>query len=175
MYAALARAVLDDTNRASAAVRVERLRKRHPRASRDELASRLIRTTAWQCASAGLAWSGPAAFFGSMPMGPDLGFQIVALNRLVLSLAAVYGADVSGRERVAAVGAGVGAGLAADALRRGIVALLSRSLPRRPGARAVVGGLAGAALAYGTATAVGRLAREVFATGAPVFARRRLW
>jgi hypothetical protein len=175
MYAALARAVLDEKHGAAVAERVERLKRRHPRASRDELAARLIRSAALQCGAAGLLWSGPAAFFGSMPLGPDLGFQVVALNRLILALAAVYRSDSSGKDRVAGIATGLGAGLAADALRRGIVALLSRMLPKRPGARAVAGGLAGATLAYAVTVAVGNLARDVFASRGSFLGRRRFW
>ncbi|HEY1252877.1 MAG TPA: hypothetical protein VGH97_16980 [Thermoanaerobaculia bacterium] len=175
MYAALARAVLDERHGAAVAERVERLKRRHPRASRDELASRLIRSAAWQCGAAAVAWSGPASFFGSMPLGPDLGFQVVTLNRLILALAAVYRSDSSGKDRIAGIATGVGAGLAADSLRRGIVALLSRTLSQRPGARAVVGGLAGGALAYAMAMAVGNLARDVFAARGSFLRRRPSW
>jgi hypothetical protein len=175
MYAALARAVLDETQGAAVAERVERLKQRHPRASRDELASRLIRSAALQCGAAGLAWSGPAAFFGSMPLGPDLGFQVAVLNRLILALAAVYRSDTAAKDRVAAIATGVGAGVAADSLRRGVVALLSRALPKRPGARALAGGLAGGALAYATAVAVGKLARDVFAARGSLLGRPRFW
>ena len=177
MYAALARAVLDETQGAAVAERIERLKRRHPRASRDELASRLIRSAALQCGAAGLVWSGPAAFFGSMPLGPDLGFQVAVLNRLILALAAVYRRDASGRDRVRIVGiaTSVGAGLASDSLRRGLVALLSKALPKRPGARAVAGGLAGGALAYATAVAIGNLARDSFAGRNAWIGRRRLW
>jgi hypothetical protein len=165
MYAALARAVWNGVDSGQAAAEVEKLRHRHPRASRDELARRLIRRTALQCGVAGLAWTGPAAFFGAMPPGPDLGYQVVALNRLILALAAIYRSSASGRDRAAGAGAGLAAGLAADLLRRGFVSLLRKSLPRRPGTRALAGGLAGGALAYATALAVGNLARDVFAGG----------
>jgi hypothetical protein len=175
MYAALARAVLDETHGAAVAARVERLRRRHPRASRDELAVRLIRSTALQCGAAGVAWSGPAAFFGSMPLGPDLGFQIAALNRLVLGVAALYRSEASAKERAAGLAASVGAGVAADSLRRGIVSVFSRTLPKRPGARAIAGGLAGGLLAYGTAMAVGNLAREAYGRRGAFGGRRRLW
>jgi len=175
MYAALARAVLDETQGAAVAERVERLKRRHPRASRDELASRLIRSAALRCGAAGLVWSGPAAFFGSMPLGPDLGFQVAVLNRLILSLAAVYRRDASARDRAAGIATGVGAGLAADALRRGIVALLSRALPKRPGARAVAGGIAGGALACATTFAIGNLARDTFSGRNAWVGRRRFW
>lgn len=173
MYAALARAALAETERDKVVTRIQQLRRRHPRASKEELANRLIHSTARQCAAAGLAWSSPAAFFGSMPTGPDLAFQILALNRLVLGLAALYRSEASGRDRVMGVASGLGAGLAADQLRRLIVAGLSRAFPRRPGARAVAGGLLCGALFYGMATAVGQVALELLADRGG-FRRRRL-
>jgi hypothetical protein len=162
MYAALARAVLDGTDRERAQAEVDKLREHHPRASRDELARRLIRKTALQCAAAGGLWTGPAAFFGAMPFGVDLAYQIVALNRLVLALAALYGADRSAGDRATGVAAGLTAGVSAEVLRQGIVRLLRQTLARRPGARAVTGALAGGLLGYGTAIAIGNFARELF-------------
>src|SRR5271154_4762259 len=103
MYAALAKAILDDTSRLRAGKDVARLRQRHPRASRDELSSRLIRRAAFQCAAAGGLLAGPAAFFGAMPFGADLAYQAVTLNRLVLSLAAIYGEPADGRSRATGI------------------------------------------------------------------------
>jgi hypothetical protein len=174
MYAALARAVLDRGDRERADAEAARLRRRHPRASRGELADRVIRSTAMRCAAASLLWTGPAAFFGAMPEGPDLAYQIVVLNRLIHTLAAISKSDSRGEDRVFGVAAGLGAGLAADFLRRGIVDLLRRSLPRRPAVRALAGGVAGAALSFGTALAVGILARDVFAAGGASAVRRRI-
>ena len=82
MYTALARVVLDETDRERVAEEVRRLRERHPKASRDELAGRLIRKAALRCAAASGILTGPAAFFGAMPFGADLAYQAVALNRL---------------------------------------------------------------------------------------------
>jgi hypothetical protein len=163
MYAALARAVLDGTDRGRAQAEVDRLRERHPRASRDELARRLIRKTAFQCAAAGGLWTGPAAFFGATPFGVDLAFQVIALNRLILALASLYGAGRSAGDRATGVAAGLTAGVSAEVLRQGIVRLLRQALARRPGARAVTGAVAGGLLGYGTAIAVGNFARELFA------------
>lgn len=165
MYAALARAVLDEADASRAASEVERLRQKHPRATRDELAARLIRRAALQCASAGALLTGPAAFFGSMPFGADLAWQVVALNRLVLALAAVYGRAPSGRERAAGVAAAAGAGIGSEVLRQGLVKLLRQTIPRRSGARTALGALAGAALGYGAAVAIGRFARDAFRRG----------
>ena len=154
MYASLARAVLDEAGRGRAAADVERLRRRFPRASKDEIGRRLVRRAAFQCASAGALLTGPAAFFGSLPVGPGLAYQIVALNRLVLALAALYGRPAEGRDRAAGAAAGAGTGLASEALRQGLVRLLRRILPRSLGARTVAGALAGGALGYGAALAV---------------------
>ena len=132
MYAALARAVLAEADRGRAAADVERLRRRYPRASKDEIGSRLVRRAAFQCAAAGALLTGPAAFFGSMPVGPGLAYQIVALNRLVLALAALYGRPAEGKDRAPARPPGAAAGLGSEALRQGLVQLLRRLLPRQP-------------------------------------------
>ena len=173
MYASLARAVLAEADRGRAAADVERLRQRYPRASKDEIARRLVRRAAFQCASAGALLTGPAAFFGSMPVGPGLAYQIVALNRLVLALAVLYGRPAEGKDRVAGVAAGAAAGLGSEALRQGLVQLLRRLLPRRLGVRTVAGALGGGALGFGAALAVGRFARDAFrGRSRPAWARR---
>ncbi len=173
MYAALARAVLDQSDAGRAAADVAKLRHRHPRASRDEIAARLIRRSALQCAAAGALLTGPAGFFGGMPFGADMAWQVVTLNRLVLSLAALYGRRRSGGDRMAGVAIAAGAGLSSEALRQGLVRLLKRSLPRRPGARTAVGALVGGALGYFAADANGGWARDQFRSGRLLAPRRR--
>ncbi len=165
MYAALARAVLDEAVARRAASDIERLRRRHPRASKDELAERLIRRAALQCASAGALLTGPAAFFGAMPFGADLAWQVVALNRLVLGLAALYGRRPSARDRAAGVAAAAGAGIGSEVIRQGLVRVLRRAAPRGSAARTALGALAGGALGYGAALAIGRYAKQAFAAG----------
>jgi len=165
MYAALARAVLNEADAGRAAADIARLRRRHPRASKDELAERLIRRAALQCASAGALLTGPAAFFGAMPFGADLAWQVVALNRLVLGLAALYGRKPSARDRAAGVAAAAGAGLGSEAIRQGLVRVLRRAAPRRSAARTALGALVGGALGYGVALAIGRYAKRSFRGG----------
>ncbi len=160
MYTALARAILDGSDRERVAAEVRRLRERHPRASRDDLARRLIRRTALKCAAASGLLTGPAAFFGGMPFGADLAFQTVALNRLVLALGTLYAHAPTPRDRVSGVGAGLGAGLGSEILRQGLVRVLQRAAPRRPGARAIAGAFAGGLVGYGCAMAVGRFAHD---------------
>jgi outer membrane lipoprotein SlyB len=118
--------------------------------------------------------TGPASFFGSMPFGADLAWQVVVLNRLVLSLAALYGRAPSGRDRMAGVAAAAGAGLSSEALRQGLVRLLRRIAPRRSAARTAIGALAGGALGYLTAVAVGGWAREQFRAGRLLAPLRRV-
>jgi uncharacterized protein (DUF697 family) len=171
MYAALARAVLDESQRERAGMEVERLRERYPRASRDELADRVIRRAAMQCAAAGALLAGPAAFFGAMPFGVDLAYQAIWLNRMVLSLAAIYRQD-DARSRAGGVLGGVAAGLGSEVLRQGLVRALSEALPRRPGLRTACGALAGGAFGFAAALAVGRFARDAFGGGRGLFHRR---
>jgi hypothetical protein len=57
---------------------------------RDELAGRLIRRAALQsCLPEGVLMAGPAPFSGRC-LGADLAWQVVILNRLVISLSALY-------------------------------------------------------------------------------------
>src|SRR4051812_24139569 len=159
MYAALAKAILDGNELGRAATRVERIRRRHPKASRDEIADRLIRRTALECAAAGALLTGPAAFFGAIPFGADLVYQAAALNRLILALAEVYGAPSEIGDRAAAGAAGAAAALSAGVLRQGLVRLVRELARGRSSARGVAGTLTGAAIGYGAALAVGRFAR----------------
>jgi hypothetical protein len=161
MYAALAKAILNGAEPGRASGRIERLRRRYPRASRAEIAERLIRRTALECAGAGALLTGPAAFFGAAPFGADLVYQAAALNRLILALSELYGADsATPAGRATAGAAGAAAAVSAEMLRQGLVRLLRQVAPRRASARGLAGAVAGAALGYGAALAVGRFAGE---------------
>jgi len=161
MYAALAKAILDGAEPGRASGRIERLRRRYPRASRSEIADRLVRRTALECAGAGALLTGPAAFFGAAPFGADLVYQAAALNRLILALSELYGADAkTPGGRAAAGAAGAAAAVTAELLRQGLVRLLRRTARQRGAARGIAGALAGAALGYAAALAVGRIAGE---------------
>jgi hypothetical protein len=162
VYANVARAVLDDRDREAASAQVGRLRARYPRASRDVLARRVIRGAALRCAAAGALWTGPASFFGSPAPGASLGYPVVELNRLVLALAAIYRRPGAVGERAAAAATGLAAGVGAELLHQGIVRILRRAIRRQPAARAFVGAVAGGAIGYSAALAVGRLARNLF-------------
>ena len=171
MYATIARAVLDESHRRRAGMEVERLRERYPRASRDELAEKVIRRAAVQCAAAGALLAGPAAFFGAMPFGADLAYQAVWLNRMVLALSEIYGAD-DVRSRAGGVAGGLAAGLGSELVRQGLVRALRGAFPRRPGVRTALGALAGGALGYTAALAVGRFAQDALGGRRNLFGRR---
>ncbi len=165
MYSTIARVVLDQEQRDRAAAEAQRLRRRHPRDSREQLAGRLIRRSALRCAAASALWTGPAAFFGAAPFGAAVAFQAIELNRLVHAIAAVYGGSASGPGRAAGVAAGVASGVGVELLRQGMVTGLRRAVPRNTAVRAAAGALAGGALGYGAAVAVGRFAQEMLRAG----------
>ena len=162
MYGSLAHAVLTSADEAAAVRRVERLRERHPGLSRDELTERLIRQTAWRCAAVGALTGAPAAWLGAAPVAADLPFQVLALARLALGIAAIFGRrpDLSERGLGAAAGLTLSAG--AGALRAGAVKLARQALGRRQssGAAPVLGALIGGGLAYGAVVVFGRAARD---------------
>ena len=102
---------------------VERLR-RAPSARIRRTSSRGASSAARPCSAPPPepSLTGPAAFFGSMPFGADLAWQVVALNRLVLVAGgALRTVGRRGRDRMGGVAAAAGAGLSSEALRQGLV------------------------------------------------------
>jgi hypothetical protein len=162
MYASLAQAVLTSADEAAALRRVERLREKHPGLSRDELAVRLIRQTAWRCAAVGALTGAPAAWLGAAPVAADLPFQLLALARLALGIAAIYRRRPDLYERGFGVAAGLTLSAGTGALRAGAVKLARQALGRRrsSGAAPVLGALIGGGLAYGAVVAFGLAARD---------------
>ncbi|MGH9364950.1 MAG: hypothetical protein ACRD1B_06770 [Thermoanaerobaculia bacterium] len=162
MYASLADAVLTGADEAQVERRVERLRQRHPGLSRDELAEKLIRQTARRCAAVGALTGAPAAWLGASPASADLVFQVMALTRLALGIAAIYRRrlDLSERGLCAAGSLALSAG--AGAVRAGAVKLARQALGRRRSGSAapVLGALLSGALSYGAVLAFGRAARD---------------
>lgn len=162
MYGSLARAVLTAADETAAVRRVERLRERHPGLSRDELTDRLIRHTAWRCAAVGALTGAPAAWLGRAPVAADLPFQVLALARLALGIAAIYRRRPDLTERGIGAAAGLTLSAGTGALRAGAVKLARQALGRRrsSGAAPVLGALIGGGLAYGAVVAFGRAARD---------------
>lgn len=162
MYRSLAQAVLSSADEAAAIRRVEHLRERHPGLSRDELAERLIRQTARRCAAVGALTGAPAAWLGAAPVAADLPFQVLALARLALGIAAIFGRRPDLTERGLGAAAGLTLSAGTGALRAGAVKLARQALGRRrtSGAAPVLGALIGGGLSYGAVIAFGRAARD---------------
>jgi hypothetical protein len=148
MYEALAAAALSPEDPEHVVETVSRVRRNHPRLSREDLARKLTSRAAMTCAAVGAA-------------GGNTAFQALALDRLILSIARVSGRPASPLERAAAAAASVlGAGLTEGARRQALRA--TRRLPARrsPLLPAIAGVLAGGALAYGAAQLLGLAARR---------------
>ncbi len=159
MYEALAKAALaaEDTERVMEAAR--RVKERHPKLSRAELAEKLSSRTALSCAAVGFFASAPAALVPGFPAAPDVTYQARSLHRLVLSVARVSGRPASPVERLVSAGASVLVAGAIQAARRGAIRA-SRRMPakRAPLLPAVAAALAGAAASYAGARLLGFLA-----------------
>ena len=162
MYGSLAQSVLTAADEAEAISRVERLRQRHPGLSRDELAERLIRQTAWRCAAVGALTGAPAAWLGAAAVAADLPFQVMALARLALGIAAIYRRRPDLAERGLGAAAGLTLSAGTGALRAGAMKLARQALGKRrsSGAAPALGALIGGGLAYGAVVAFGLAARD---------------
>ena len=148
MYEALAGAALSAEDPERVVESVARLRKRHPRLSRENLAGKLTARAALTCAAVG-AVAGPVSF------------QALALDRLVLSIARVSGRPASPLERAAGAVASLLVAGAAEGLRRQALRA-TRRLPERPHVvlPALAGALAGALVGGAAAALVGQAARH---------------
>jgi len=168
MYEALAKAALaaEDPERVIETAR--RMRERHPKLSREEVARRLASRAALSCAAVGFFASVPAALVPGFPAAPDVTHQARCLHRLALAVARVSGRPASALERLAAAGASVLVAGAVQAARRQAVRA-SRRLPvkRAPLLPVLAAAAAGAAASYAGARLAGFLAGRRF------FGRRR--
>lgn len=165
MYGSLAQSVLTSAEEEAALRRVERLREKHPGLSRDELAEKLIRQAAWRCAAVGALTGAPAAWLGAAPVAVDLPFQVTALARLALGIAAIYRRRLPDlAERSLGVAASLTLSAGTGTLRAGAVKLARQALGKRrsSGAAPVLGALIGGGLAYGAVVAFGRAARDYY-------------
>ena len=164
MYSSLAQAILTGADEAAASRQVERLRARHPAFSRDQLARALIRRTALRCAAVGALTGAPAAWLGATALAADLPFQAVEMARLAMGLAMIYRRRPDLSERALAAGAGAGLAAGTGALRAASVKLVYAAFRRRgpAGTAPILGGLAGAGLAYLAASVLGKAARDRF-------------
>jgi uncharacterized protein (DUF697 family) len=164
MYFALARSVVTDREQDKVIRQVERLRARYPEEGEDRLVARMIRQTALRCAAVGAIASAPSELLAFVPLAADFSYQVLALNRLVLSIAFVYEGRASGAERGASAAASLAVGGGGELLRRSAVGLVRRALRRRAASAflPVAGAAVGGALAYAAARSAGKLAQQFY-------------
>jgi hypothetical protein len=164
MYVALARTVWTDVDRDKIAKEVARYRVRYPGASNEELVSKVIRQTALRCAMIGAVASAPPGFLSIVPLAADFSYQVLALNRLVLTVARIYGRPTSREQRGATVATSLALGGGTEFVRRNLVKGVARSLKRQRASHLVpvFGGLMGAILSYASVRIVGREAQSYY-------------
>ncbi len=164
MYVALARAVWTDHEKDTVAEEVRRFRLKHPGLSNKELVEKLISKTALRCAGVGAIASAPPAFLSVLPLAADYAYQVLALNRLVLTIARIYGTPTSREQRGASVAASLALGGGVEFLRRNAVSMVQQALRRRAASRLIplFGAVLGGAFSYTAVVAVGRQAQEYY-------------
>ena len=164
MYVALARTVLTDVDRDKIAEEVRKFRTSYPEYSREELVNRLIEHTAVRCGVIGAVASAPPGFLAVLPLAADFSYQVLALNRLVLTIARIYGRTTTREQRALTVAVAIALGGGAEFVRRNIIKGVSTSLKKRDEAKLVphVGGAVGLLLTYGAVRAIGKLARNYY-------------
>jgi len=162
MYLALARTVWTDVDKDGISEDIRRFRLRHVGLSDDDLMEKLIRQTAVRCGVVGAVASAPPGILAIVPLAADLSYQVLALNRLILTIAGIYGKPTTRPQRGGAVAASFAAGGGAEFLRRSMVKAAQRVLRRGAASRLVpvVGAVVAGAMSYGSVVAIGRQARD---------------
>jgi uncharacterized protein (DUF697 family) len=147
---------------------VDALREAAPDFKAEQHARTLARRTAIRCAAAGAVTGLPLGLAAIGTLGADLAYLMYQQFRLIVGIAAIYGSDLTSRERFSeamsclAYATGVGAG------KQGIALLGSSNVIEKITARAFreqltklipfVGIISGGALNYASVQAVGRAA-----------------
>jgi len=175
MYVALARTVLTDVDRDRISDEVRKFRQRYPDYSRDELVDRLIEHTAIRCGVIAAVASAPPGFLAILPLAADFSYQVLALNRLVLTIARIYGRTTTREQRAAIVAISLALGGGAEFVRRNVVKGISNALRRQnEDIMPHVGGAVGSLLSYGAIRTVGKLARNYYRPKGPASRMRAL-
>lgn len=153
---------------------IEELKRDAPDYAPVRHARMLARRTAIRCAAAGAVTGLPVGGLAIGALGADLAYLVYQQFRLILGIAAIYGHEVSGRERFAeavsclAYSSGVGIGKQGIATVLGSATVEGGAVAERIGARMVrerlarlvpvVGAVSGGALNYVSVRAVARSA-----------------
>lgn len=164
MYVALTRTVLTDIDRDKVVQEVRKIRLKYPGASDDELAKTVIRQTAFRCAMIGAVASAPPGLLAVVPLAADFSFQVLALNRLVLTIARIYSKPTTREQRAASVAASLALGGGTEFLRRQVVKTVTNSLRRQRAATLVpaFGAVLGGVMSYAAVHTIGRQAQVYY-------------
>lgn len=166
---------IDQTDEQAAAGSVARLQQRHPEATPDELAERIIRDRSIQAAAVGAATSGAAIVPGLgtaatlvFGVAADLRMTYKIQSELVLELAALYGRPVNLDNKRYVVGLVTGMSAGANQVVRKTGAALAEQASKRLAQRAVaksipiVGVAASAGVNLAATYLIGRRAQAYF-------------
>ena len=164
---------------------VDAMREAAPDFVARQHARTLARRTAIRCAAAGAVTGLPLGLAAIGTLGADLAYLIYQQFRLILGIAAVYGQDLTARERFnealscIAYATGVGAG------KQGIAMLGSAALVEKISARAlreqlaklipIVGAVSGGALNYVSVHAVSRAAIRYYESRVDPVVADEIW
>lgn len=164
MYVALTRTVLTDVDHDKIVQEVRKIRAKYPAASDDELAKTVIRQTAMRCAAIGAVASAPPGVLAIVPLAADFSYQVLALNRLVLTIARIYSKPTTREQRAASVAASLALGGGTEFLRRQVVKGVTNSLRRQRAASLVpaFGAVLGGVMSYTAVYAIGRQAQVYY-------------
>ncbi|MEO8347287.1 MAG: hypothetical protein ABI610_00125, partial [Acidobacteriota bacterium] len=143
---------------------VRKIRAKYPSASDDELAKTVIRQTAIRCAMIGAVASAPLGLLAVVPLAADFSYQVLALNRLVLTIARIYSKPTTREQRAASVAASLALGGGTEYLRRQLVKSVTNSLRRQRAASLVpaFGAVLGGVMSYTAVYAIGRQAQVYY-------------
>ncbi|MDQ5858562.1 MAG: hypothetical protein M3542_09860 [Acidobacteriota bacterium] len=164
MYVALTRTVLTDIDRDKVVQEVRKIRLKYPGASDDELAKTVIRQTAIRCAMIGAVASAPPGLLAVVPLAADFSYQVLALNRLVLTIARIYSKPTTREQRAASVAASLALGGGTEFLRRQVVKTVTNFLRRQRAATLVpaFGAVLGGVMSYAAVHTIGRQAQVYY-------------
>jgi len=164
VYVALTRTVLTDIDRDKIVQEVRRIRLKYPGASDDDLAKTVIRQTALRCAAIGAVASAPPGFLAVVPLAADFSYQVLALNRLVLTIARIYSKPTTREQRAASVAVSLALGGGTEYLRRQVVKSVTNSLRRQRAATLVpaFGAVFGGVMSYTAVYTIGRQAQRYY-------------
>lgn len=164
MYVALTRTVLTDIDKDKIVQEVRKIRSKYPGLSDDDLAKTVIRQTALRCAAIGAVASAPPGVLAIVPLAADFSYQVLALNRLVLTIARIYSKPTTREQRAAAVASSLALGGGTELLRRQVVKTVTNSLRRQHAATLVpvFGAILGGVMSYTAVHAIGRQAQVYY-------------